>query len=149
MDTLQNTVKAITAKGLLAMDESISTCNKRFAALNISQTEDMRRNYRELLVTSPGLGDCISGAILSDETIHQQQIDGKSFVSILEDAGIIPGIKVDLGAKKLAGFPEEKVTEGLDGLRERLIEYKKTGCPICKMEGGDFNWRKNSNQRMY
>ncbi len=132
MDTLQNTARTIMAKGLLAMDESISTCNKRFAALNIPQTEPMRRNYRELLVTTPGLGDCISGAILSDETIHQQQTHGKPFVEILEEAGIIPGIKVDMGAKTMAGFPEEKVTEGLDGLRERLKEYKKLGARFAK-----------------
>ena len=120
------------AKGLLAMDESIPTCNKRFAALNIPQTEAMRRNYRELLVTTPGLGDCISGAILSDETIHQQQAHGKPFVEILEEAGIIPGIKVDMGAKAMAGFPDEKITEGLDGLRTRLSEYKKLGARFAK-----------------
>lgn len=132
MNILQNTAKQMMEKGLLAMDESIPTCNKRFAALNIPQTEVMRRNYRELLVTTPGLGECISGAILSDETIHQQQSDGKTFVKILEEAGILPGIKVDLGAKELAGFPEEKITEGLDGLRNRLQEYKKLGARFAK-----------------
>lgn len=132
MDNLINTAKAMVEKGILAMDESIPTCNKRFAALNIPQTEPMRRNYRELLVTTPGLGDCISAAILSDETIHQKQSHGKLFVEILEDAGIIPGIKVDMGAKQLAGFPEEKITEGLDGLRDRLKEYKKLGARFAK-----------------
>ena len=132
MNQLNDIAKQVVQKGLLAMDESISTCNKRFAALNIPQTEDMRRTYRELLVTTPGLGDCISGAILSDETIHQQDDHGKSFVKILEDAGIIPGIKVDMGAKDMAGFPDEKVTEGLDGLRQRLKEYKKLGARFAK-----------------
>ena len=132
MNTLLNTAKAMMNKGLLAMDESISTCNKRFAALNIPQTEAMRKNYRELLVTTPGLGDCISGAILSDETIHQQRDHGKPFVEILEDAGILPGIKVDMGAKDMAGFPDEKITEGLDGLRQRLQQYKKLGARFAK-----------------
>lgn len=132
MSQLNEIAKQVVQKGLLAMDESISTCNKRFAALNIPQTENMRRIYRELLVTTPGLGDCISGAILSDETIHQQDDHGKSFVKILEDAGIIPGIKVDMGAQDLAGFPFEKITEGLDGLRDRLKEYKKLGARFAK-----------------
>lgn len=132
MNSLTNTAKQMMEKGLLAMDESIPTCNKRFAALNIPQTEAMRRNYRELLVTTPRLGECISGAILSDETIHQHQSDGKPFVEILENAGIIPGIKVDMGAKEMAGFPGEKITEGLDGLRDRLKEYKKLGARFAK-----------------
>ena len=149
MNTLQITVRAMTEKGLLAMDESISTCNKRFAALNISRTELMRINYRELLATTPVLDDCISGAILSDETIHQQQTLGKVFVEILEEAGIIPGIKVDMGAKAIAGFPDEKITEGLDGLRDRLKEYKKTGRPFCKMEGRHPDRRYYSVRRVY
>lgn len=132
MKILQNTATAMMEKGILAMDESIPTCNKRFAALNIPQTEVMRRNYRELLVTTPELGDCISGAILSDETIHQQKDHGKPFVEILEEAGIIPGIKVDMGAKDMAGFPDEKITEGLDGLRTRLQEYRKLGARFAK-----------------
>src|ERR1035438_1594133 len=89
-------------KGLLAMDESNPTCNKRFAALGIPQTEETRRAYRELIVTTPGLGEYISGAILYDETIHQQKKDGTPFIKAITDAGIIPGIKVDIGAKDMA-----------------------------------------------
>ena len=132
MEALLETAKAMLAKGILAMDESISTCNKRFALLGIPQTEEYRKTFRELLVTTPGLGDCISAAILSDETIHQQASNGKTFVEMLTNSGIIPGIKVDKGAKDLAGFPGEKVTEGLDGLRTRLQEYKKLGARFAK-----------------
>src|ERR1700690_3294505 len=92
-------------KGLLAMDESNPTCNKRFAALGIPQTEPARRAYRELIVTTPGLGESISGAILFDETIRQQLLDGTPFIKAICAAGIIPGIKVDSGAKDMAGFP--------------------------------------------
>jgi len=119
-------------KGLLAMDESHPTCNKRFAKLNIPQTVEARRAYRELIVTTPGLGECISGAILYDETIRQQQNDGTSFLKVLIDAGIIPGIKVDTGAKDLAAHPGEKITEGLDGLRDRLKEYFQMGARFAK-----------------
>src|ERR1035441_8516853 len=122
---LEETARALFArdKGLLAMDESNGTCNKRFAKLGIPQTVTARRAYRELIITTPGLAECISGAILCDETIRQQKSDGTPFVKVLIEAGIIPGIKVDTGAKELAGHPGEKVTEGLDGLRERLAEY--------------------------
>ena len=119
-------------KGLLAMDESTVTCNKRFAALGIPQTVEMRRSYREMLVTTPGLHESISGAILFDETIRQQNKDGTPFIKILTDAGIIPGIKVDIGAEPLAGFSGEKVTEGLDGLRNRLVEYREMGARFAK-----------------
>jgi fructose-bisphosphate aldolase class I len=119
-------------KGLLAMDESNPTCNKRFSKLGIPQTVEARRAYRELIVTTPDLGECISGAILYDETIRQQKKDGTPFVKAITDAGIIPGIKVDAGAKDLAGFPGEKITEGLDGLRERLAEYSKMGARFAK-----------------
>ena len=119
-------------KGLLAMDESNSTCDKRFARWGVAQTEEARRAYRELLVTTPGIGHCISGAILYDETIRQHKGDGTSFVRVLTDAGIIPGIKVDIGAKALAGHPGEKVTEGLDGLRARLQEYFQMGARFAK-----------------
>jgi fructose-bisphosphate aldolase class I len=119
-------------KGLLAMDESNPTCNKRFAELGIPQTEETRRAYRELIVTAPGLGDCISGAILYDETVRQRTKDGVPFIEALEKAGIIPGIKVDAGAKDLAAHPGEKVTEGLDGLRKRLAEYAKLGARFAK-----------------
>ena len=134
LNELPQTIQALLAdhKGLLAMDESTSTCNKRFAALNIPQTEEARRTYRELLITTPRLEESISGAILYDETIRQYTQTGVSFVDMLNRIGIIPGIKVDLGAKTLAGFPGEKVTEGLDGLRERLVEYKQLGARFAK-----------------
>jgi fructose-bisphosphate aldolase class I len=114
------------------MDESNPTCNKRFASLGIPQTEEARRAYRELIVTTPGLGECIGGAILYDETIHQGKKDGTPFIEVLIEAGIIPGIKVDAGAKELAGHPGEKVSEGLDGLRGRLAEYSKMGARFAK-----------------
>jgi fructose-bisphosphate aldolase class I len=131
---LIKTARALVAgeKGLLAMDESNPTCNKRFAKLGIPQTEEARRAYRELIVTTPRLGECISGAILYDETIRQQKKDGTPFVKILSDAGIIPGIKVDTGAKAMAGHPGEKITEGLDGLRDRLKEYSQMGARFAK-----------------
>jgi fructose-bisphosphate aldolase class I len=119
-------------KGLLAMDESTPTCDKRFAEVGIPQTEEARRSYRELIVTTPGLGEFISGAILFDETIRQSTTDGMPFVRVLTDAGIIPGIKVDAGAKDMAGHPGEKITEGLDGLRERLAEYARMGARFAK-----------------
>ena len=121
-----------TGKGLLAMDESNPTCNKRFAAAGIPQTEEARRRYRELIVTTPGLGEFISGVILYDETIRQSRKDGTPFLKVIADAGIIPGIKVDTGAKDLAGFPSEKVTEGLDGLPARVREYAGMGARFAK-----------------
>jgi fructose-bisphosphate aldolase class I len=129
-----DTARALVAgdRGLLAMDESTPTCNKRFAALGIPQTEEARRAYRELIVTTPGLGECISGAILYDETIRQKKNDGTPFIEVLTKAGIIPGIKVDIGAKILAGHPGEKVTEGLDGLRARLQAYFQMGARFAK-----------------
>jgi fructose-bisphosphate aldolase class I len=128
------TAQALMAgdKGLLAMDESIPTCHKRFAAHGIPQTEEMRRAYRELIVTTPGLGEAISGAILFDETMRQKTKAGRMFVDILKEAGIVPGIKVDEGAKALAAFPGEKVTEGLDGLRKRLTGYFQQGARFAK-----------------
>ena len=114
-------------KGLLAMDESIPTANKRFKEAGIPQTIEYRRKYRELIVTTPGLGHCISGAILFDETIKQTTADGVSFLEAMAKIGVIPGIKLDEGAKDMAAFPGEKITEGLDGLRERLAEYAKAG----------------------
>ncbi len=133
-ETLLETAKALVAddKGLLAMDESNPTCNKRFAKLGIPQTAEARRAYRELLVTTPGLGESISGAILYDETIRQQTEDGTPFIRVLIEAGIIPGIKVDTGAKDMAGHPGERITEGLDGLRERLAEYFQMGARFAK-----------------
>ena len=131
---LIDTARAMVAgdKGLLAMDESNPTCNKRFAKLGIPQTEEARRAYRELIVSTPGLGESISGAILFDETIRQQKRDGTPFVKAITNAGIIPGIKVDTGAKDMAGHPGEKITEGLDGLRGRLAEYFQMGARFAK-----------------
>lgn len=131
---LADTALALVAdsKGLLAMDESNPTCDKRFAKLGIPQTEEARRSWRELIVTAPGLGEFISGAILYDETIRQEKSDGTPFVKVLADAGIIPGIKVDAGAKDMAGHPGEKITEGLDGLRERLGQYSGMGARFAK-----------------
>ena len=131
---LSDTARSLVAgdKGLLAMDESNATCNRRFAALGIAQTEAARRAWRELIVTTPGLGQAISGVILYDETIRQKKMDGTPFLKILTDAGIVPGIKVDTGAKDLAGYRDEKITEGLDGLRERLEEYFRMGARFAK-----------------
>ena len=119
-------------RGLLAMDESTGTCNKRFAKLGIPQTADARRAYRDMIVTTPRLGESISGAILCDETIRQQTLAGAAFAQALDAAGIVPGIKVDAGAKALAAHPGELVTEGLDGLRERLAEYAAMGARFAK-----------------
>jgi len=130
IDTARTLVAA--DKGLLAMDESNPTCNQRFAKLGIPQTEETRRAYRELIVTTPGLGECISGAILYDETIRQRKRVGTPFVNAITDAGIVPGIKVDTGAKDMAGHPGEKITEGLDGLRGRLAEYAQMGARFAK-----------------
>ena len=131
---LAETARALVAddKGLLAIDESNPTCNKRFAAAGIPQTEEARRAYRELIVTTPGLAESISGLILYDETIRQQAADGTPLVKVIIDAGIIPGIKVDTGAKHLAGHPGETITEGLDGLRERLADYGALGARFAK-----------------
>jgi fructose-bisphosphate aldolase class I len=119
-------------KGILAMDESNPTCNKRFSKLGISQTEEFRRTYRELIVTTHGLSESISGAIFYDETIRQKTKDGVLFSKVLTDTGIVLGIKVDRGAKDLAGHAGEKITEGLDGLRDQLIEYFKMGARFAK-----------------
>ncbi|MEO6346370.1 MAG: class I fructose-bisphosphate aldolase [Aquaticitalea sp.] len=133
-DELIKTARAMVAnnKGLLAMDESNPTCNKRFAALQIPQTPEMRRRYREMIVTTSGLNEGINGAILCDETVRQNLSDGTPFVQAVKNVGIIPGIKVDMGTKDMAGFPNEKVTSGLDGLRERLLEYKEMGLRFAK-----------------
>jgi fructose-bisphosphate aldolase class I len=131
---LVTTVRAMmqAGKGLLAMDESTPTCNKRFAKLGIPQTVEARRSWRELILTTPGLGEFISGAILYDETIRQSKNDGTPFVKLLTEAGIVPGIKVDTGAKDFAAHPGEKITEGLDGLRERLSQYHQMGARFAK-----------------
>ncbi len=121
-----------SGKGLLAMDESIGTCDKRLASAGIARTAETRRAWRALLITAPGLNESVSGAILSDETIRQAAGDGTPFVKVLSHAGIISGIKVDTGAKPLAGHPGETITEGLDGLRDRLAVYAKLGARFAK-----------------
>jgi len=131
---LEATARALVppGKGLLAADESHSTIGGRFAAIGVTNTEENRRRYRQLLFTTPGLGEFISGVILFDETIRQHADDGMPFVEVVARRGIIPGIKVDTGAKPLAGSPGERVTEGLDGLRERLAEYARLGARFAK-----------------
>ena len=133
-ETLEATAHALVApgKGILAADESTGTIEKRLKSIEVESTEDKRRDYREMLFTTPGLGDHISGVILYDETIRQAGKDGVPFTKVLEDAGVIPGIKVDKGAKPLAGAEGETVTEGLDGLRERLDEYREMGAKFTK-----------------
>ncbi|HEX3949654.1 MAG TPA: class I fructose-bisphosphate aldolase [Steroidobacteraceae bacterium] len=119
-------------RGLLAADESSSTIKKRFDTIKLESTEENRRAYREMLFTAPGAKDYISGVIMYDETLRQKTQDGVPFPAYLAKAGMIPGIKVDLGAKPLAGFPGETMTEGLDGLRERFAEYHKLGARFAK-----------------
>ncbi len=119
-------------KGILAADESTSTIGKRFTGIKIESTEENRRTYRELLFTTPNAADYISGVILYDETIHQKTKDGVPFPTYLTKLGVLPGIKVDTGAKPLAGFPNETITEGLDGLRERLAAYHALGARFAK-----------------
>jgi fructose-bisphosphate aldolase class I len=131
---LKEVAQAMVApgKGVLAADESTGTATKRFDAIGIESTDTSRRDWRELLVTAPGAADYISGVILYDETIRQDASDGSPFPQMLEKVGILPGIKVDTGAKPLAFAPEEKVTEGLDGLRERIAEYVDMGAKFAK-----------------
>ncbi|NIR61993.1 MAG: fructose-bisphosphate aldolase class I [Gammaproteobacteria bacterium] len=133
-DELKRTAKGMVAdgKGILAMDESNATCCKRFEKTGIECTEETRRQYRELLIATSGLEEFVAGPILFDETIRQSTKDGKPFVKALQEKGMIPGIKVDTGAKPLAGSPSEKVTEGLDGLRERTAEYYEMGARFAK-----------------
>ena len=119
-------------KGILAMDESNPTIAKRLASIGVENSEENRRKYRELIVTSPNLSDFISGTILFDETFRQTMNSGTLFVEYLQNIGILPGIKVDKGAKNLSNHEHEKITEGLDGLRERLEEYSKLGAKFCK-----------------
>ena len=119
-------------KGILAADESTGTIKKRLDSINVESTEENRRAYRELLFTADGAADYISGVILFDETLRQSTADGKRFADLLNEQGILPGIKVDKGAKDLAGCPGEKVTEGLDGLRERCQEYVELGATFAK-----------------
>ncbi|MBU1187831.1 MAG: fructose-bisphosphate aldolase class I [Gammaproteobacteria bacterium] len=132
--TLVSNAQALVApgKGILAIDESTGTIAKRLASVNMENSEDNRRDYRATLLSTPGLGEHISGAILFDETLRQRAADGRSMVEIMQSEGILPGIKVDKGAKALAGHSDEKVTEGLDGLRERLQEYRELGAKFAK-----------------
>jgi fructose-bisphosphate aldolase, class I len=131
---LEENARALVApgKGILAADESDGTIKKRFDSIGIESTEDSRRSYRELLFTTEGAADHISGVILYDETIRQSAADGTPFPKLLESQGVIPGIKVDKGATDLASAPGEKITEGLDGLRERLAEYYELGARFAK-----------------
>ena len=134
IEQLAETAQAMVAagKGIIAIDESNNTIKKRFDGVGIDCTEENRRAYRELLLTTPGLSDYISGAILFDETLRQGTKTGVPFARLMQDNGIIPGIKVDKGPQSLAGFPGEVVTEGLDGLRDRLKEYYALGARFAK-----------------
>jgi fructose-bisphosphate aldolase, class I len=140
MDAMRDVAAALVApgKGILAADESSGTIEKRFDQIGLESTEDNRRAYRQLLFTTPGLGEHISGVILFDETIRQSTDDGTRLTEVLEKAGVIPGIKVDTGAKPLALFEGETVTEGLDGLRERLAEYGELGARFAKWRATYF-----------
>ena len=131
---LQTIARALvaTGKGLLAIDESLPTITKRFTAIGLEASEKNRFDYRELLVSAPGVESYFSGMILFDETLRQRSAEGVLFPELLRGRSILPGIKVDKGAKPLAGQPQETVTEGLDGLRERLQEYRELGAGFCK-----------------
>src|ERR671931_167147 len=134
LQELHETASAIVAegKGILAADESDGTIKKRFDSIGVESTEENRRAYRDLLFTTEGVEEYISGVILFDETIRQSSADGTSFPKLLEQRGIIPGIKVDKGAKPLANAAGETITEGLDGLRARLEEYRELGARFTK-----------------
>jgi fructose-bisphosphate aldolase class I len=134
VEELERTARALVApgKGILAADESSGTIKKRFDSIGVESSEENRRSYREMLFTTPGMEEFISGVIMFDETIRQSTAGGVAFPKVLESLGVIPGIKVDTGAKPLAGFPGETVTEGLDGLRERLAEYRERGARFTK-----------------
>jgi len=134
IEQLAETAQAMVAagKGIIAIDESNATIKKRFDGVGVECTEENRRAYREMLLSTPKLGEHISGAILFDETLRQSTKDGVPFTKLMSDNGIIPGIKVDKGTHALAGFPGEVVTEGLDGLRARLEEYYKLGARFAK-----------------
>lgn len=134
IEQLEDIALAMVApgKGIIAIDESNTTIKKRFDAVGIADSEEHRRAYREMLLTAPGLSEHISGAILYDETIRQKTKAGVPFTKVMRDAGIIPGIKVDKGTHNLAGNPGEVVTEGLDGLRDRLKEYYALGARFAK-----------------
>ncbi|HZA21219.1 MAG TPA: class I fructose-bisphosphate aldolase, partial [Dehalococcoidia bacterium] len=132
--SLMDTARAMVApgKGILAADESTGTIKRRFDSIKVDSTENSRRDYREMLFRTEGAGKFISGVILFDETIRQKSADGIPLVKLLQEQGIIPGIKVDTGAHPLAGAPGEVITEGLDGLRDRLSEYHQLGARFTK-----------------
>ncbi|MBY0110464.1 fructose-bisphosphate aldolase class I [Patescibacteria group bacterium] len=132
--TLSEIARAMVApgKGILAADESTTTIAKRLEAVGVANSEESRRAYREVLITAPNLQEHISGIILYDETLRQSTKDGRAFVSVLDAAGILPGIKVDMGLEEMPGSPEEKLTKGLEGLPERLQEYAQIGAKFCK-----------------
>ena len=134
IQTLHEIAKQLVAdgKGILAADESSGTIKKRFDIINVDSTEQNRRDYRQMLFTAPGISKFISGVILYDESLRQKASDGTLLVNVIQDNGIIPGIKVDTGANPLAGWPGETVTEGLDGLRERCGEYYRLGALFTK-----------------
>src|SRR5215210_7971032 len=138
MADLHETARALVAegKGILAADESSGTIKKRFDSIGVESTEENRRAYRDLLFTTPGAEEFISGVILYDETIRQSSADGTPFAQLLADKGIVPGIKVADGANPLAGAPGETITEGLDGLRGRLEEYRELGARFTKWRAG-------------
>ena len=141
IEELESIAQAMVApgKGIIAIDESNATIKKRFDAVGVPNTEENRRAYREMLLTTPKLSEHISGAILYDETIRQSTKSGVPFTKIMMDAGILPGIKVDKGPQPLAGFPGELVTEGLDGLRDRLNEYARLGAKFGILTGKNQN----------
>lgn len=134
LDVLSATARELVepGRGILAADESSPTIKKRFDSINVESTEESRRAYREMLFSAEGVEQYVSGVILYEETLFQKAADGTPFSKMLADKGVIPGIKVDKGAKDLAGADGEKVTEGLDGLRERLIEYRNAGARFAK-----------------
>ena len=142
MSSLQDIASQMVqkGKGILAADESSPTCAKRFDSIGVDSTEENRNAYRNMLFTAEGIENYISGVIMFDETLRQSTLDGNvPFPKHLSDMGIIPGIKVDMGAKSLANSSDEKITEGLDGLRDRL-KVLRAGSPICEMESRDHNW---------
>ena len=134
IEELKSVAAAIVGKqkGVLAADESSPTIKKRFDSIKVESTEEHRRRYRELLLTAPGIEQYVGGVILFDETLRQATAEGVPFADLLSSRGIVPGIKVDKGAKPLAGYPGERVTEGLDGLRDRLVEYRELGARFAK-----------------
>jgi len=134
IEELKSVAAAIVGKqkGVLAADESSPTIKKRFDSIKVESTEEHRRRYRELLLTAPGIEQYVGGVILFDETLRQATAEGVPFADLLSSRGIVPGIKVDKGAKPLAGYPGERVTEGLDGLRDRLVEYRDLGARFAK-----------------